>query len=613
MAENEKVDELAIGITIDSSELTQGLQEVKSAITSAVAQAKDGLESVGLSSSETSAEAAAGFDKSADAAHELADASKKAAKDMGESFDAVTPMFSGLKDQILSVVGVLGLLTGGAATFSNYIDQSDALGKLSTQLGISEQELDAWGKANEAAGGSAESLFESLKAYYDATGRPAEEFFKLGEKIEGMTRRQAQAYLRAQGVAWDAIPVFLEGQRAADELVAKYRETAFTAQDADNARAFRVAWMDFKTAAQDVGNSLVRAVLPAVQSVVEWLAKAIGFVKENSRAFGILGVAMAAAFSVKSLGSIKAAITGIQVFGVSLKAALGPILLIGAAVAALAVTLDDLLTFAEGGPSLFEETLKSFGMASEDIEDMRESIRSAIDAFGKLWDSVKPFIGDALEIAFKGLVASLTVLIGVLAGVARGVSAVWDFFKKVGKAIAEADSWGDLFSTLAPDLSKSLEEAWNEVTNWFSQWATLDFGKTFDGIVDGVSNALDSAWASVVQWFEGFGNLIVEYVSSPFKKALGGITKFFGGDGDDVPKATIKPDARAQEAVLAKYGLQVAGRTQVTANTTMNLTNTITTRDNPQAIGNAIGQTVYPAFRRSASMVGMAASGANVK
>ena len=656
MADKKIVDEFFVAVGVDASALQQGLQEVKGALGSVASEAKKGLSEVGDASAAAAADAAEGFDKSAQAAKELAVASQKAAQDMGDGFDAVTPMLGGLKEQILSVVGVMGLLTGGVAAFTNYLQQSDALGKLSTQLGISEQELDAWGKANEAAGGSADALFESLKAYYDATGRPAEEFFKLGEKIEGMTRRQAQAYLRAQGVAWDAIPVFLNGQREADKLVAKYRETAFTAQDADNARVFRVAWMDFKTAAQDVGNSLVRAVLPAVKSVVEWLAKSVTFVKENARAFGIFAGMLGLAFGIKSLKAIKAAITGIQLFGVSLKSALRPLLVVGLAVAALAVAFDDLATFAEGGNSLFEAMLRDFGLTSDEIEDLRKSINSIIDAFGSFWEAVKPFVGDAISLAFKTLGIVLTTLVGILASVAAAVSKVWDFFKRVGKAITEATGWGDLFKSLAPTVSDALSGAWDAVKNWFKGWVDLienfiakplkkvfsfftgddeaekkseegeaknpvegffddiknfDAGEAFGSITDGVTEALDNAWAGVVEWFGGWTSLIGEFISNPFKKALGGIFKFFGGKDDD--GATISADARGREAVLAKHGLLVGQRPQVTTNATLNLTNNITTRDNPHAVGAAVGGTVGPAFRRSTGLIGQSLSGVNLK
>ena len=47
-------------------------------------------------------------------------------------------------------------------------------------------------------------------------------------------------------------PFFSTGRKAADALVAKYRKTAFTTQDAKNAQAFKTAWLDFKVAAQDV-------------------------------------------------------------------------------------------------------------------------------------------------------------------------------------------------------------------------------------------------------------------------------------------------------------------------------------------------------------------------
>ena len=82
--------------------------------------------------------------KVADGLDDVGKASQKAAQEVKTGFGGLGSIFDGLKGKIAEVVGVLGLMAGGVQAFSNYVEQSDALGKLSQQLGISGFDVDAW-------------------------------------------------------------------------------------------------------------------------------------------------------------------------------------------------------------------------------------------------------------------------------------------------------------------------------------------------------------------------------------------------------------------------------------------------------------------------------------
>lgn len=618
------IQELAIAIGVDGEQVKKGLSDVQNAVSSSVGGAADQLEALSGTGTKAAGEVSAAAVKMSEDVGAAGDAAKGAAQAMSSGFAAVGSVFEGLKAKIAAVVSTLGLMAGGVEAFSAYVDKADALGKLSMQLGINEKELDAWAKANEAAGGSAEALFESLKTYYDQTGRPAEEFFKLGEKIEGMTRRQAQAYLRAQGVAYDAIPVFLEGQAAADKLVQKYRETAFTAQDAKNARAFKVAWMDFKTAAQDVGNSLVRAVMPAVQWVLNDLTDLVGVVKDNSRTFAILGAALLAAFGAKSIGNIKTAIDAVKAFGVAMKTSLLPVAAIAAGIAALAVAIDDLIGFAEGADSAFARFLATLGFSASEIEGLRDSVKTVVDAFAGLWEKLKPFVGDVVKAAFKGIalvIGSLAaVILGVVAGVTKLGSAVVDAW---GRFKAFASDVGDRIKSLSLSfrgignaLGEALSGAWDAVAAWFDKWTSAIDDKiveplshAFDGIADAVGSALSDAWGFVTDWFAQWPELIAKYVKGGLSDALGGVKNFFGFGDEKDEQAMPVFDERARQEVLAKHALTSGNRVETTA--TLNMNNTFNNVANPQAAADRVASVTRSGFSRAASLVGQATRGFN--
>lgn len=616
------IDEFLIAIGLDAESLQKGLTQVSAEVDKTLKDADAGLSKVGEAGSAAGSAAAMALDKGAAAAADIGAAAQDAAGKIEDSFGGLRSVFDMVREKLGAIAGTFALITGGAEAFNNYIEQSDALSKLSTQLGVSVEELDAFGKAAEAAGGSAESVFASMQAYFEQTGRPAEEVFQLASKVEGMSRGAAQRFLQAQGIAADAVPIFVNGQKALDDLMAKYRKTAFTTQDAKTARAFKVAWMDFKTAAQDVGNVFVRGVAPALTKVLDLLTAFISFIRDNVRVFALMAAGMALVFGAKNIDQIREAVKAVKAFGLALKASALPVIALGAAIAALALTIDDLIGFAEGADSLFGRMLKNFGMTDEEIESLRESIKSIIDAFGGLWDAVKPFLGGVLTGIFKGLANVFGIIVGALALLVAGIAKAIGFCKRLYDAFPSAEEMADGFAKLKDYISLALDDAWAAIESWFSEWgAAIEKNvkepllSAFDGIGDALSSAFDSAWSMVTVWFGKWKDLIFESIASPIKDAFSGIGNFFGFGDDEEKKAapSIIPDQRARERVAANVGLMQASHPVSNTNTVMNLTNNITTRDNPKAIASAVGGTVSPAFTRASSLMGHAVSGTNLK
>lgn len=569
------IDELLISIGLDAKEFAKGVDAVRGKVESFATKAKEQFEAVGTESKDSGAVSALSFSRAGERVQKLGEASKEAASAISDSFKGAAPAIELVRSKLGLLAATFGLVAGGAQTFSNYVDKSESLARLSTQLGVSVRELDAFGKAAEAAGGSAESIFASMKTYFQQTGRPAEEVFQLASKVEGMSRGAAQRFLQAQGVALDAIPIFLQGQKALDALMAKYRKTAFTAQDSRNARAFKVAWMDFKIAAQDVGNVFVRLVLPGVTRLLDGLSGLVGIVRENSRAFALLAVGFGLVFGLKNLNAIKNAILAVRTFGVAIKMAALPVTAIVAGIAALALAIDDLMGFAQGADSLFERMLKKMGAGAADIEELRESLKTLGEGFSWLWDKVKPFLGGALTLVFKAVSVVIVGLVAAINGVVIGFNTLWQTAKKVGKGIASV----------------------------------------FTAIPDTIIEALKTAWQTLTGWFDNAADLIKKKIGEPIKGLFGGIGKFLGFSGDkaEEEKKNQPTSTREREIVVVKQAAYKAAAPNVVTNASMNVVNNIETRDNAQAISRAIGATVTGGFNRQAELIGQSTRGVNLK
>lgn len=568
------IDELLISIGLDAKEFAKGVDAVRGKVENFATKAKEQFEAVGTESKDSGAVSALSFSRAGERVKKLGEASKEAAAAISDSFKGAAPAIELVRSKLGLLAATFGLVAGGAQTFSNYVDKSESLARLSTQLGVSVRELDAFGKAAEAAGGSAESIFASMKAYYQQSGRPAEEVFQLASKVEGMSRGAAQRFLQAQGVALDAIPIFLQGQKALDALMAKYRKTAFTAQDSRNARAFKVAWMDFKIAAQDVGNVFVRLVLPGVTKVLDGLSGLVGIIRENARAFALLAVGFGLVFGLKNLNAIKNAILAVRAFGVAVKMAALPVTAIAAGVAALVLAIDDLMGFAQGADSLFERMLKKMGAGAADIEELRESLKTLGEGFSWLWDKVKPLLGGALTLVFKAVSVVIVGLVAAINGVVIGFNTLWQTAKKVGKGIASV----------------------------------------FTAIPDTIIEALKTAWQTLTGWFDDAADLIKKKIGEPIKGLFGGIGKFLGFSGDKAEEEKKQPTStREREIVVVKQAAYKAAAPNVVTNASMNVVNNIETRDNAQAISRAIGATVTGGFNRQAELIGQSTRGVNLK
>ena len=554
------IDELAIVLGLDASQLD-----------AALAKTGEKLQQMGEGAEQILGELADSLFQTGTASEESANRISKAYQPLGKVFDSV-------RSHVLRLVSALGATLAGAMAFNSYLEDADGLGQLSRKTGIAVEELDAWGKANEAAGGSAKALQGTLENFYKRTGRPATEFFKLGEKIAGMSELQAQKFLQAQGVALDAVPVFLKGQRAAEELVAKYRQTAFTAQDAKLAREYKNAWADFRTAAQDVAAVFIRAVMPALTWVGRMLERGARLVRENIEFVKAFGVVLGVVFGARLLANIGAAVTAVKLFGAQLWASLAPVLAIGAAVAAIALALEDLWGFAEGKDSLIERMMRSFGIGQDAIEALRASIGAMFDSLKQAWREIQSALSTIAGGLLKAIAGVLIVISGLITGLVAGIAGI----------VTNIDDWAKALYDLMPSFS-DIGAFFAQVGDW-AKGAAETIRSAFLGAFDAVKDVLDT-------------------ISNGLSGAWERTKNFFGfGGNEPPPPATATP---SQQAVLADQAR--AGGSTVNTTTTMNQTLNVTTRDDPRAIAEAAGRAASGASARMNRQAMQIGSGVRLK
>ena len=481
---------------------------------------------------------------------------KRTAQGLGGAFKqmsaSITAAFAGL-------VAVLASAHKAFSTVDDFVGQANGLERLSLKTGIATKELDAWSKAAESVGGSAEALQASLASFYAKTGRDASEFFKLGQKLEGMSNGQKRRYLQASGVDLDAVPLFLKRQSEIDAIVKKYRATALNQDDIRLARQYKTALFDLNESVRAIGNALARVLIPVFKVAIDGLRSMVEWVRENSRLLSIFGGVVATALGVKYLGAIKAALAVTKAFGLTLAKAALPITAIAAALGALAIALEDLVVFARGGDSAFGDFLKGF-LSADEIENVRNAFASVGDALSGVWDAVKPIVQGALPVFLKGVAIAL-------AGVAKFLVTIIGMVVRLATAI----------TSLVGGAIDAIVSKVQAVAGFFSS--------LFETISNGVSSVVGAV------------------ADSRLGKIVGNIASFFGSDNQ-----------RASETVTAEQARY--GGNSSTVNTQAQLTvnnNFGSTPSNPAAVGSAVGQSVNVAGNRFAGLVSQSASGINLK
>ena len=192
----EKLDALGEG--------SDGIKEVSGSLDDASQNAKKtskDLENVGTSGKK--------------AGKDVSKASKDASKSLSQLDSMAKQVFSAIK----SYAAPLAAMFGAKFMFGNYIDEGSKLDDISKKVRMNVSEIDAWRKANVAAGGSAEAFTQAMQAFTERTGASGEVFLRMGKQLNGMTGAQANYALKYLGLTRESAAVFLQNNKQMGQLV----------------------------------------------------------------------------------------------------------------------------------------------------------------------------------------------------------------------------------------------------------------------------------------------------------------------------------------------------------------------------------------------------------
>lgn len=395
---------------------------------------------------------------------------EKGAKQGSQALQKLDSMASKVFSAIKGYAGPLAAMFGAKMMFTNFIDEGDKLDKLSKEVRMNVSELDAWRKANVAAGGSADAFTNALKSFTDRTGASASVFLRMGKQLNGMNDAQANYALKYLGLTRESAAVFLQNNKQMNELVGKYRQMALSPKDAENARRFKIQGEITTMSMKNLGNQVAKVFLPYVDKGMKKFGEFTDFVAQHSE-FIKIALELVAGAAALALGPKSALMLG----GKALGLLASPVGLVVAGIVALALALDDLISFAKGGPSAFEDLLRSMGTSDDEIKELRKSFQDAWKAIQDLMDALKPVgdlflqaFGSVIKVAIETIVLTIGKVAEVIAKVINSVSGLRDkfvgAFESIKSSIQPIVDW---ISSALSDITNFEMPSWVNPMNWF--------------------------------------------------------------------------------------------------------------------------------------------------
>lgn len=395
---------------------------------------------------------------------------EKGAKQGSQALQKLDSMASKVFSAIKGYAGPLSAMFGAKMMFTNFIDEGDKLDKLSKEVRMNVSELDAWRKANVAAGGSADAFTNALKSFTDRTGASASVFLRMGKQLNGMNDAQANYALKYLGLTRESAAVFLQNNKQMNELVGKYRQMALSPKDTENARRFKIQWEITTMSMKNLGNQVAKVFLPYVDKGMKKFGEFTDFVAQHSE-FIKIALELVAGAAALALGPKSALMLG----GKALGLLASPVGLVVAGIVALALALDDLISFAKGGPSAFEDLLRSMGTSDDEIKELRKSFQDAWKAIQDLMDALKPVgdlflqaFGSVIKVAVETIVLTIGKVAEVIAKVINSVSGLRDkfvgAFESIKSSIQPIVDW---ISSALSDITNFEMPSWVNPMNWF--------------------------------------------------------------------------------------------------------------------------------------------------
>lgn len=416
-------------------------------------------------------------------------------KGMSKAESIITGGLESIQETLMPFV--TGFALAGMVT--SFTQGANAISKASNMLGMSMEDLQAWQGAAEAMGAEGEevnAMLADMNEYLvdmvqfgsgpavdilnklgisatDAAGniRSATDVLldmaAAGEKI---SRQEMLAYGKIMGFDESVIDLLMQGRKGLEDLLKAQKELAvFSKEDAEIAKQGKIAWNGMTKSLQAVQAVIMRVVLPVLIVLTGWLTKAVVWAKQNQPFM----IALVMGFALAIIGILIPAIVKLAASG---WAAMAPWLPLIALIMLVALAVDDLWTYLEGGESALEPVWRFF-------ERFFAFFGTSIEGAKQLWQSACEFMAAVFsgnwEQAGQSVVNMFSGFIQMIIGLFEGLGAyILDLINNItGGAV-------DAFKSKISSMFDWAADAWGSAKDFFGFGDDEEEQKSFGGWKD---------------------------------------------------------------------------------------------------------------------------------
>ena len=422
-------------------------------------------------------------DKAAEAIDGVGTSAEKAGKDLAGATGDIQTFGNGLSGIIGKIAGFAGI-AGGVLTLkgvvTDYIATAESIDKTSQKLAMGVDEWQGWRHAALESGADASTLgdvFTTLDGnmkelaqngsgplkdvmtgmgvrFTDAKGRAVsleEGILRLADATGKMDRQKAVSLLAKTGFDEKSVNMLLQGRKGLEELVKAGKENAaYSQRDIEITRKVQEAKQSLQNQFESLRNKIRHGIAPAMGDLIETLSSVVKWFHDNGSSATVYFAAIAAVIATAVTPSLWAMATAAW-------AAIAPFAPIIALVGGLAMIVEDLVVYIEGGESALDGFWSMFGTGEE--------------------------IGNRLKIIWEGIKETFSGLIALLGGLSQLLGAVFSGGQLYSYKDA-VDAIGAAYQRLVNIVRAVVGYIKNALKNALPEWALNLLGWSNEGSAD---------------------------------------------------------------------------------------------------------------------------------
>lgn len=454
---------------MNAGELVVSLILSAGAFKAQVQNAQKGLDGVQAAAVDAGRDVSDAAERGGRGLDNLGSSARSAGKELEEAGNRGALSFENLKGTLTKVLGAIGGVAFIKSQFAEFTEAALEVDTASKTLGMDIKEFQGWQNAAEKVGLETRDLVQlfgdvsdrmydavlhdsgpfkdavddigiSLKGVKEGATSSADMLLQFARAVEKMPKDKAHGLLTQYGFDPESIKLIMMGEKELEKLIKTGKEKArFDKRDIENAQKLREAQQRLNAAWRTISALFASTVSPAVTFLTNLLGDLLGWVKENKQFVIVFFTGLAGVITTLMLPALTAMATAAW-------AAIAPFAPLIAIVGAVALVIDDLITYIQGGESAFGDFWKMFGEGDE------------LGArFKSLWEGIKSILA-SVGAGLKA-VAKFFILIFSLTGqgVVKAVEGIW---KGVTK----------LYDVLRSMLDWVAKKLYNLLPDWIKKW-----------------------------------------------------------------------------------------------------------------------------------------------